>query len=69
MTLNPKSDIYDGNSSYQETSEKIEINESNTINNLNQNIEVININNIKKETELNTKTKDINKKIISFQNQ
>ena len=69
MTLNLKSDIYDGNSSYQETSEKIEVNESNTINNLNQNIEVININNIKKETELNTKTKDINKKIISFQNQ
>ena len=48
MTLNPKSDYYDGNSSYQETSEKIEVNESNTINNLNQNIEVININNIKK---------------------
>ena len=48
MTLNQKSDIYDGNSSYQETSQKIEVNESNTINNLNQNIEVININNIKK---------------------
>ena len=69
MTLNPKSDIYDENSSHQETSEKIEVNESNTINNLNQNTEIIKINNIKKETELNTKTKDINKKIISFQNQ
>ena len=63
MTLNQKSDIYDGNSSYQETSQKIEVNESNTINNLNQNIEVINVNNIKVETKLNTKTKkEINKK-------
>ena len=62
MTLNPKSDIYDGNSSYQETSQKIEVNELNTINDLNQNIKIINVNNIKAETKLNIKNKEINKK-------
>jgi len=59
MILNPKPE----NSTYHDSIQKIEDTEPNTINNLNQNIEVININhNNIEEIKLNSKTKYNNKK-------